>query len=200
MRKKTIMQENLEINSCVPSEFNFIANHKVSEGETNDVFYGFGKFNNKPYDAYIKINKNPKLSLLNENYLLLRLTQSGIKVPAVLWHGCINRETIILQALKGNMLWDYIDPRRKLYTHDKILAYLYEYGKSLAEIHNLPLQCEKQIRQKLYNVIDEEKNDDFEYQEIIEWLKAQNISCNYDTFVHGDYNLANVIFSEDKVS
>jgi len=185
----------------IPQNFNFIIDRQVHEGETNDVLYGYGSFENSKKAAYVKINKNPKLSLVNEYKLLKQLFQSDIEVAKVLWHGSINRETLIIQALQGNMLWDYIDPRRELYNEDKVLAYLFEYGRTLAEIHSQSVQCDKQIRQKLYNILDAERDSGlYDFKEIINWLEKQNVIHNFNTFVHGDFNLANVLMYKDKVS
>lgn len=119
---------------------------KNDNGETNDVFFCRGEFNGHSIAAYIKVNKDPQMSLSNEQAVLTELKNTKVPVPAVLWYGGERNEVLIVEAMVGDMIWDFIDPRRGQYDRDKALPYLHTYGDCLAEIHSLAIAWAPQQR------------------------------------------------------
>ena len=144
----------------LPDHFRLNTYIKNVNGETNDVFYVTGEFHSDSISAYVKVNKNPKLSLSNEEAVLKMLKDTNIPVPKVIWYGGKDNEVLILEVVSGEMIWDYIDPRYKQYGKDIGLSYLRKYGKCLAQIHNINVSWSTQKRHLLYSFIGEEKVED----------------------------------------
>lgn len=184
----------------LPDHFRLKTHMKNVNGETNDVFYVTGKFYDDSISAYIKVNKNPKLSLSNEEAVLKMLKNTNIPVPEVIWYGGKDNEVLILKVVTGEMIWDSIDPRRKQYNKVIGLSYLRKYGKCLAQIHNIDVSWSTQKRHLLYSFIGEEKVRDKRFKKLVVWLQANNRNFKNSVFVHGDFNTANVFFHNNYIS
>jgi len=169
-------------------------------GETNDVFFCKGEFDGRPVSAYIKVNKHPQLSLSNEREALSALADAGLPVPSVLWYGGKQNDVLIVEAMAGRMIWDYVDPRRGSYDAGKALAYLHTYGECLARIHGIAISWAPQRRPRLHGLIGEENLADERFKSLASWIMANDTVCPGPAFVHGDFNVASVLFENDSIS
>lgn len=169
-------------------------------GETNDVFFCNGQFAGRPISAYLKVNKNPRLSLANEQDILIALANSDIPVPTVLWYSDEKKEVLIIEALGGEMIWEYIDPRRGHYDSGKSLLYLHAYGECLGRIHSVEIAWPAQKRVRLHGLIGEEELEDERFRRLVAWFQANNAATPGQVLVHGDYNTANVLCRNEAVS
>jgi aminoglycoside phosphotransferase (APT) family kinase protein len=116
----------------------------IPEGETNDVYFCRAVLDGKSVNFFLKINKNQKIDLKNEDNVLQALQLYDFPVPRVLF-SCHNTVSFIaLEEIRGTLLRDLIDPRRKKYDPCNLQFYLFEYGKWLAIIHKLPLKWHQQ--------------------------------------------------------
>jgi aminoglycoside phosphotransferase (APT) family kinase protein len=140
------------------------------------------------------------LSLSNEQAVLTALKNTDIPVPGVIWYGSERNEVLIVEAIVGQMIWDYIDPRRESYDREKAHLYLHAYGKSLAQIHNLDITWSPQKRLGLYGFIGEEKIEDERFRRLVAWIKDNNMVYPGHVFVHGDFNTASVLIQDDSIS
>ena len=194
--------DNRTLNFTFPPELKIASFEKLDIGETttNDVYFCRGKYRNHPADFYVKVNENPPSYLSNEKNVLEALTSTFIPAPRVIWYEKQKKEILVLEAVKGFLLWDYIDPRRQRYDKQKVLPYLSTYGEFLAKIHNLKLKWEPQKRLKLYHLIGEQDLDDDRFVPLVSWLRNNEPVQKTQVFVHGDCNTASVIFDEDKIS
>jgi aminoglycoside phosphotransferase len=109
------MKKNPRPNIDLPDGFRIDSAAEIVEGETNHVFFCEGEFRGRTGSAYVKASKHPQLNLSNENAVLSVLKNSGIPVPEVIWYGGERNDVLVVEALPGKLIWDYIDPRRKLY-------------------------------------------------------------------------------------
>lgn len=184
------LPDKLKIDSVVKNE----------EGETNDVFFCKGHFDGRLITAYIKVNKNPRLSLFNENAVLTELKNTKIPVPEVIWYGGKKNEILIIEAVVGDLIWDFIDSRRGAYDIKKSLLYLHACGECLAQIHNLEIAWTPQKRPRLYGLIGEEKVDDERFKRLVSWIKTNKVTTANQVFVHGDFNTASLLFHNDSIS
>ena len=140
----------------LPSELTITSLERNTIGETNDVFYCCGTFHGGPVSAFLKISKGSNGNLAHERAILERLASSEIPVPRVLGYARTPREVLILEALPGSLIWDHIDPRRKLYNRTKAVSHLVAYGEFLGRIHNLPPEGPHHRRPRLYDLMGEE--------------------------------------------
>lgn len=184
----------------LPRELKIVSLEKNLIGETNDVFFCVGQFDGRPISAYIKVSKHPRLSLSNEHKVLSALADAGLPVPVVLWYGGRRNDVLIVEALAGRMIWDYIDPRRGPYDRDKAIAHLHSYGECLARIHGLAMPWPPQKRSRLHGLIGEEDLADERFKGLVSWVRANDAVSPERVFVHGDFNTASVLFDNDSVS
>ncbi len=183
-----------------PDEFRIDSAVRNGDGETNDVFFCRGEFSGRPVSAYVKASKHPRLSLSNEKSVLTELKKAGISVPEVIWYGGEKNEVLIVGSIPGDMIWDYIDPRRKLYDREKGLLYLQAYGQCLAQIHGLDIAWPPQKRPSLYGFIGEQEVEDQRFREVVAWIQSNDEIRPGQVFVHGDFNTASVLFHNDSIS
>jgi aminoglycoside phosphotransferase (APT) family kinase protein len=184
----------------LPDALRITAVERNTTGETNDVFFCSGEFEGRPFSAYIKVGKGSSSSLANERAVLDRLASTAIPTPRVLWYGSAPREVLVLEALPGLILWDHIDPRRRLFDKDRVLNCLHAYGECLGQVHELTLDWAPQRRPRLYGLIGEEEVEDVRFQRLVSWLHTDAPACDHRTFVHGDFNTASVLFHEGRIS
>lgn len=184
----------------LPAAFRFTSIERDAAGETNDVYRCTGEFDGRPLAAYVKVAKRANSSLANERAILERLAATAIPVPRVLWYGDAPREVLVLEALPGEMVWEYIDPRRELFRAETLPAYLHAYGACLGQIHALALGWSSQKRPRLYELIGEEAVTDPRFQRLVSWVRSHATRPGLSTFVHGDLNTASVLFRDGRVS
>lgn len=169
-------------------------------GETNDVFYCRGTFHGGPVSAFLKISKESNGNLSHERAILERLAASEVPVPRVLGYAATPREVLILEALPGSLIWEHIDPRRKLYDPATVLSHLAAYGECLGRIHSLPAAGLRPRRPRLYELMGEEDIADDRFQRLVSWLRLRTPQFENRTFVHGDLNTASLLIREGQVS
>jgi aminoglycoside phosphotransferase (APT) family kinase protein len=187
-------------NTDLPRELKIDSLERNLNGETNDVFLCTGEFDGRPTSAYIKISKHPQLSLSNECDVLSALQDTGLPVPVVFWYGGKRNDVMIVEAMTGRMIWDYIDPRRGPYDGGKALEYLYSYGECLARIHALAMSWPPQKRSQLHGLIGEEAVADERFNSLVSWVTASDAMSPERVFVHGDFNTASVLFDNNAIS
>lgn len=184
----------------LPGEITITSLERNTIGETNDVFYCRGRFHGRLNSFFLKISKESNGNLAHERAVLERLESSEVPVPRVLGFVGTNREVLILEALPGSLIWDHIDPRRKLYSHATALTYLEAYGACLAQIHNLPADGPEHRRPRLYDLMGEENISDDRFQRLVSWTRLRVPQFNIRTFVHGDLNTASVLLHDGRVT
>lgn len=184
----------------LPEELRITSVERNTIGETNDVFFCHGKFAGEPLSVYIKASRGPNSCLANERAVLDRLGSTPLPTPRVLWYRSSPREVLVMDALPGAILWDFIDPRRKLFDKGQALSYLHAYGECLAQIHGLPIALPPQRRPRLYDLIGEAEVEEARFQRLVAWLQNEAPARDERTFVHGDFNTASVLFHEGSIA
>lgn len=184
----------------LPRELTITSLERNTIGETNDVFYCRGTFHGGPVSAFLKISRESNGNLAHERAILEQLASSEVPVPRVLGYAATPREVLILEALPGSLIWEHIDPRRKLYDGRTALSQLVAYGECLGRIHSLPAEGLHHRRPRLYHLMGEEDIADDRFQRLVSWLQLRTPQFEARTFVHGDLNTASVLIREGRVS
>ncbi len=184
----------------LPDELRIDSSVRITDGETNDVFRCTGEYRKHPLTAFVKANKHAKLSLNNEADILRKLERTGVPVPEVIWYGGEDNDVLVIKAVPGEMIWEYIDPRRKHFDRDKVLPYLRAYGECLATIHNLDIPWPEQKRPRLYGLLGEEEVSEERFRELVSWLRANADITPGRVFSHGDFNTGSVLFHDDAIT
>ena len=155
--------------------------------------------------CFLKVARAPTVAgathaFENEAAVLTALSTSGIPVPAVHAAGGAPLPYLLLGALPGVMVWDLVDPRRAAHVPAAALHGLAQFGAALARIHALPLAWSPQRRRKIESLEGSEPVEVDGSPGILDWLRA-NVPAQRSTgFVHGDFNVANVLLHDGRVS
>jgi aminoglycoside phosphotransferase (APT) family kinase protein len=184
----------------LPRDLVILSAERNTIGETNTVFYCRALFGGREVAAYIKVGRDSSANLKHERDIIERIASTDIPVPRLLGYSSAPRESLILEELPGSLIWDYIDPRRKLYDRDLSLPHLVAYGECLGRIHSLPAEGPAHKRPRLYRLIDEGHIPDERFQRLVSWLTRHTPENTSQTFVHGDLNTASVLVHEGRVS
>lgn len=98
------------------------------------------------------------------------------------------------------MLWDLVDPRRPDFEKSSVVANLRSFGACLAQIHREPVAWPSEQRPRSYELIGEQELDDRRFAPLIDWLHAHRPRERSAAFVHGDFNVANVLFGRGRIT
>lgn len=162
----------------------------------NDVVEAIVDIKNKEENVYIKFERS-KMANFETEYKHLSLLNDVNIFPKVIEFGCVNnKKYIILEKIEGDILSDIFKQDKN---NKKI--YLKEYGKTLAQIHNMENRGFDNAFQRPINEIPKNyKNYDGFSNKMIKYLEENDIEKNNKTFIHGDFHYANVLFKDKKVN
>jgi len=172
----------------------------VLHAGTNSVYFCRGRFMQSDLECYLKLADRATQSIENERAILEHVCASGIPIPRVIAFGGAPKPYLLLSRLPGMMLWDLIDPRRSAYRKDAVLRYLQLYGATLARIHALDVVWSDQRRSNLEGLIASEEVQGARSRYLVDWLSTNRPTHIERSFVHGDYNTANVLIDGSQVS
>ncbi len=135
--------------------------------------------------------KNLKL-LYKNNYINF--------IPKVYESGKVqNRKYLILEKIEGNRLSDIVEQKLSKF---ELQVYLKKYGKMLAKVHKIPIDGFNMAKQRIIN--DVPKIEDYPQidkfiQPYITYLKDNKPVIEMNTFIHGDFHYANVLWKNKEI-
>lgn len=166
----------------------------------NDVIECEILFNNRKVNAFIKYERSKMANFDTEFENLQKLSSMMLydKIPKVYEFGNIKeKKYLVLEKIEGERLSDIFHV-----TNGKD-EYLKKYGRELALIHNIPFSYFKTA--KMRGINDYPKSSDYKniddfIKPYINYLKENKPVFNYDTFIHGDFHYANVLWLNGRVN
>lgn len=162
----------------------------------NDVFECQGYYKNKKQSFFIKSERGSFANFQTEKELLPKL-KGKFKVPELLEDGKINDHTyLITKKLEGERLSTLINKDKNINKKE----YLYNYGKTLGQIHKQKIKASKAFQRPVNDYPKENQNQDEYSKQIINYLKETKPKINYQTFIHGDYHYANILNQNKQIS
>lgn len=123
------------------------------------------------------------------------------KIPKII-EDCYIKEKkyIVLSKVEGSRLSDIFLE----ITNQKLRNnYLIKYGQELAEIHNTPSHLFSNAKQRSINdypIETDIKKFDSTILPYINYLIKNKHGINFDTFIHGDFHYANILWEKEIVS
>jgi aminoglycoside phosphotransferase (APT) family kinase protein len=168
----------------------------MGEGATNSVWLCDGLSNGRRAKWFLKVADRSTRALNNEFAILQRLSLSSLPVPHVVRFLEGDHQVLLLTAVEGQMLWDLVDPRRPGFDTQSVPPLLRAYGACLGEIHRQPIPWTPELRARFYGLIGEQEVADPRFAVLVDWLSANEPTDRSMCFVHGDYNVANVMVSD----
>ena len=151
-------------------------------------------YDNKHY--FIKKERSKVSDFKAENNNIGKVKQLGYnKVPNIIEFIDKSPKILVLEKIKGERLNDIIDNNKDYY--------LTKLGKELATIHSINPNGFDLAKQRVINDIpydglyckfDERSN------KYIKYLNENNYEKNIDTFIHGDFHYANVLWNNKSIT
>ena len=184
----------------LPPHLNLESADPVQSAGTNSVFFCRGRLRGSEVTGYLKVADRGVESVANERAILERIHATEIPVPAVVAFGGPPKQFLFLASVPGETLWDLIDPRKSDYRKAAVTRNLQAYGATLGQIHGLAIDWSDQRRTWLERLIGDERGSDPRSQALVAWLVANRPTRIQRTFVHGDFNTANVLIQRGAIS
>lgn len=158
----------------------------------NDVFYAKGIYDNKEILCFIKYASKKDSNLLKEYDTISKLNFNFL--PTIIDYDK-NGKFLVTKEMPGERL-SYILAT----STDTPMDYMFEYGKTLAQIHISQIKSEPVEHRKFFNI----PTPDYLKQYNIDFLSEffENYKPNRITkcFCHGDFHYANILWQNKKIS
>lgn len=107
---------------------------------------------------------------------------------------------MVLEKINGKRLSDIFE---KVTDENKRKSFLLKYGKELAIIHSISPKKFKLAKQRVINDYPKEEIyscfDSF-IKSYVDYLKENKPLIKYNTFIHGDFHYANILWKNNKIS
>jgi len=184
----------------VPDNIELRSVEQVFTGEHNQCFRCGGSIDGNPGSFFLKVYHKPEINLPIERDILPRLAGFGIPVPKVLFEQDGEVSCLGLTSITGDILQDFIDPRRPGYRSAEVLEHLEKYGEILARIHSLPMETTPLTRRGLYALSVAERSHFSDQPDLLGWLDRNAPTEADEVFAHGDLHTAHVFFEHGEVS
>lgn len=161
----------------------------------NDVFEIL--YQNK--NVFFKVERSKMADFESEYTNINKVKKYYQKIPKIIKYGNIDdKKYLILSKIDGDRISDLIT-EKKINIHE---AYKI-YGAELAKIHKIPVEEFDISKKRLINNIisfDMYKNKDDFINNIYNFLINKIPNMNNDTFIHGDFHYANVLWLDKKIN
>lgn len=161
----------------------------------NDVFEIL--YENK--NVFLKVERSKMANFKTEYENINKIKSYYKKIPTILKYGDIDKKKyIMLSKIEGERLSDLIVENKI----DSISSYRL-YGKELALIHQIPIDNFEVSKKRIINDIISfdiyKEKDDF-LLKIYDYLERERTYFNDDTFIHGDFHYANILWLDGKIN
>ena len=169
----------------------------------NDIVEGIILLENKEKSAFIKIERSRMANFMAEaqHIELLQQMNYGNLVPKIYEQGEINgKKYLVLEKKEGERLSDILEKQN---TKEIRKSYLLKYGQALAKWHQIPCDDFEVSKKRVINEIPSSsvyKNIDPFAQKVIDDLLDHPIQKEDNTFIHGDFHYANILWEKNDVS
>lgn len=158
----------------------------------NDVFYGKGIYNSEEIYVFIKYASKEDSNISKEIKIINSLNYNFL--PQIIDYD-IDGKFIVTKEVVGERL-SYILQT----TSDKSIDYMFEYGKTLAQIHSTSIVCEKVEHRKFFDIPSIEYLKQFKIDFVYDFLIKNKPNTVNVCFCHGDFHYANILWNNKKIS
>jgi aminoglycoside phosphotransferase len=160
----------------------------------NDVLECLVTYNNNTITVFIKIERSKICDFESEynNLNIINKYKLNNEIPIVIEYGLYNnKHYLVLSKKEGLRLSNLINKTNKE-------KYLMEYGKYLALIHKYPSSLFQLSKKRDINNIP--LKTDSKIEKYIEYLKNNIPKFNNNTFIHGDFHYANILWDNYQIT
>ena len=147
--------------------------------------------------CFVKIERSKIADFKTEYINILKIRDLGYtRTPNVIEFIDRNKNILVLNKIKGSRLSESINERNKDY-------YLGRFGEELAIIHKIDSSGFNTAKQRVINDVPYNnlycKLDEIS-KKYIDYLNKNNYKKSFNTFIHGDFHYANVLWYNKSVS
>lgn len=165
----------------------------------NDVVEANISYKNNNINVFIKYERSKMADFDSEYNNLSILNEKNLfdKIPHIYEYDIFNdKKYIVLEKINGERISDLLD---KIDKKD----YLIKYGKELGIIHSIEPKYFKYAKQRVINDYPKMSNynkfDEF-IGKYINYLIKNRPKFIYDTFIHGDFHYANILWENNEIN
>ncbi len=168
----------------------------------NDVVECKCVYKDKVIDAFIKIERSKMAAFDAEvnNLKILMKNNCYDRMPKIIENGIVeNKHYMVLEKIDGIRLSDIFRSNSEVNKSN----YLIKYGRELAKIHKINSKLFCDAKKRIINdipKIDDYKEFDSFLKPYIEYLSNNGIVINNQTFIHGDFHYANILWHNGNIS
>ena len=158
----------------------------------NDVFYCQGKHNNKKIKCFIKYGSKPDSNISHEVETITKLNFSFL--PKIIEFNK-SQNYVITKEIDGDRL-SYI---LQTQNNEKSIDYMFEYGKTLAQIHLSTISTQPVKHRKFFDIPTLEYLEENELGYMFDYLHNNQPTEINQCFCHGDFHYANILWKNKKL-
>lgn len=160
----------------------------------NDVFEALVLVQGEEHRVYIKIaRQQPGADLAREAAILPQLNRA-LPVPKVLEYGTEPVEYLVCEALEGKRLSKILPPEEPAPE-----LFLHRYGAMLARLHALTPEVGA-VRDRWQFRLPPTEQLGGIFAPYLDYLQSHRPANVTETFIHGDFHYANVLWKNEKIS
>ena len=158
----------------------------------NDVFYCIGKQNKKKVKCFIKHASKAESDVLHEVETINKLNFDFL--PEIIdYDNC--GKFIVTKEIDGERLSYILQKHKK----EQSIDYMFEYGKTLAQIHMTKKDFPKVKHRKFFDIPTIEYLKENEIDFIHNYFTTNKPNEINECFCHGDFHYANILWKKKKL-
>lgn len=161
---------------------------------SNDVFQAKGLYNQNEANVFIKVSRRPDADIKNEIHTIHHLNCS--LVPQVIDHDDEKKHFVVTLAMPGERLSTILGEN----SDHASLDYMYEYGRTLAELHGTNGEFPPMKDRKFFHIPESGYFEPLSLQFVHQYLIAKQPKNVNQCFCHGDFHYANILWENKHIS
>ena len=159
----------------------------------NDVFYCKGAICQKPLFCFLKVARTDN-DIKNEVEKLAKIKFKHI--PKIVEFDKKKFFYIITKKISGKRLSEIVGDNKD----SKSLNYMFEFGKTLAQIHQLNYKNDFVKNRKFFEIPNQDYCKENNLEFVRDWLINNKPKSKDCCFCHGDFHYANILWNRGHIS
>ena len=158
----------------------------------NDVFYCRGVYNNEEVFCFVKYASKKDSNILREIEIIRTLKFDYL--PEIVDYDK-KGQFIVTKEVAGERLSEILIEKDK-----SSVEYMFEYGKTLAQIHMSKVNCSPVEHRKFFDIPSVEYFAEHNIEFMQDFLFIKRPELINKCFCHGDFHYANILWKDKKIA
>lgn len=160
----------------------------------NDVFHAKGIYQQQETEVYIKVARQQGADIRREIDTVLKLNLE--LAPEIIDYDQNKEQFVVTIARQGERLSMLLNQNKD----EKSMDYLFEYGQTLAILHQTQGNFENVKDRRFFHIPPEEHFRELRLEEVYHYLVKHKPERENRCFCHGDFHYANILWKEKHIS